>query len=482
MTHSNTPLRNAARLPTDMRVMGARAAFTRKALRSPLRLSRGAITDVILASVAVDVEGSHGRRATGRGAIFLSDLWAWPADSLPHREAETVMRRLTELICREAPSALDGWGHPLEIGWALHGATPEFAARVVREAALPQTIPALAACVCVSPFDAALHDAYGLLHDRSGYDLLGPPHLPGDLAPYLGDLGRGVTLTQALSLQFSPRVPGCVVVGAADPLTADEVTSPIDDGLPNCMADWVAGTGAHSAKLKVAGRDPAADAAWVARAFRGLCAAHVESGSRIEPWISVDPNESYAGPDQLMAFLARLEEIDPSCFRALRYIEQPIPRAIGLRVNLHEAAALKPIFADESVVGIDECAALARVGWTGMALKTAKGHTLCLLLAAWSHLAGRPYVLQDLTNPSLAALQALGLAARLRTLNGIELNSGQFAPSANAAISAAHPGVFPLRNGFHDASTLQGPGLGYADAQSTPDDASCMISPPTTDT
>ena len=445
------------RIATDMRVISARCAFTRERLRVPLHLSSGSITELTLAHAVVEVEGVDRRRAAGQGMCYLSDQWAWPSAVMAHPRRDAAMRACCERLTALLPQMMaDGWGHPVEMGMLLHQALPGIAA----ETPGVESMPSLAAGVCASSFDAALHDAHGLLHGRSSYDLLGPQALPGDLSCFLGAAGLGITLEQALHLRFTPGVPGCVLISMADPLRAAEVTAPVGDGLPECAEEWIRRCGFAGAKLKTVANDPRTDAAWVSDAARLPRDIHAELGTGKSTWISVDPNEGYAQVEQVVAFLRYLREMDPETYASLRYIEQPIPRA-SVELDLRPVHALKPVLADESITGVEQLDALTRAGWSGLALKTCKSHTLCLLLAAWSHLAGRPYSLQDLSNPSLAALHALGLAARLHSLNGIELNSPQFTPSANVAAATAHPGAFAARRGEHDASTLTGAGLGY---------------------
>ncbi len=442
------------RLMTDIRVVEAVAAFTQQRLRVPLHLSRGAITEITLSEIAVTVEDGAGHRAIGRGMIYLSDLWSWPSAVMEHDARDAAMRTLTMNLCAQAVDLLAGWGHPVELGCVLHDALPALGAAL----ALPEPMPLLAAGVCASPLDAAVHDACGRLHDRSSYDVLGPNWLPGDLARFIGPAGAGVTLEDALRLRWAPRVPGCVLMSAADPLTPADVTKPVGDGRPECAEQWVRQHGFHVMKLKVKGKDPREDAAWIANVVDALVAWHRDLGTGMQPWVSVDPNEAYATVDVLVEFLRALQ-VHPAAFAALRYVEQPIPRAIGLEADMTPAAALKPILADESITGLDDLDALARAGWSGLALKTCKSQTLCLLMAAWSHRTGRTYSLQDLTNPALAALHAVGLAARLRTVNGIELNAPQYTPTANAGYAEAHPGIFDPRDGVHDATSLAGIGL-----------------------
>ena len=50
-----------------------------------------------------------------------------------------------------------------------------------------------------------------------------------------------------------------------------------------------------------------------------------------------------------------------------------------------------------------------------------------------AELEGIPYAVQDLTNPSLAMIESVGLAARIHTIKGVEANSRQFFPKANEA-------------------------------------------------
>lgn len=435
-----------SQLPTDLRVLSARCTFTHERLRVPLHMSSGPISELTLAHATVEVEGTQGQRAVGQGMIFLSDLWAWPSAAVDHPARDGVMRELSTRLAAVLPQALDGWGHPLELGVVLHAMLPALTAGVETAEAMPM----LAASVCAAPFDAALHDAHGVLHGLSSYTLLGPQALPGDLARFLGPSGQGVTLEEALNLRFSPRVPGCVLIGMADPLRASDVSHPVGDGLPECAEAWLRRSGFYIAKLKVAAKDPRADATWVSTAAHLLRELHAEMGTGRQTWVSVDPNEGYATVEELLAFLRYLQEIDLESYAAMRYIEQPIPRAQSTTLDLHPAAALKPILADEGISGVEQLDELMRAGWSGLALKTCKSHTLCLLLAAWSHLTRRPYSLQDLTNPSFAALHSLNLAAHLRTRNGVELNSPQYTPAANRALAARYPGVFAVREGEHE--------------------------------
>jgi len=70
-------------------------------------------------------------------------------------------------------------------------------------------------------------------------------------------------------------------------------------------------------------------------------------------------------------------------------------------------------------------------------------------------------MVQDLTNPMLAQIPHVLLAAYAGTIMGVETNAMQFYPAASAPEEAVHPGLYQRRDGQVDLSTLNGPGFGY---------------------
>ena len=70
-------------------------------------------------------------------------------------------------------------------------------------------------------------------------------------------------------------------------------------------------------------------------------------------------------------------------------------------------------------------------------------------------------MVQDLTNPMLAQIPHLLLAAHTGTIMGVETNSMQFYPEASQAEAKVHPGIYRRRNGMVDLSTIRGEGFGY---------------------
>ena len=70
-------------------------------------------------------------------------------------------------------------------------------------------------------------------------------------------------------------------------------------------------------------------------------------------------------------------------------------------------------------------------------------------------------MVQDLTNPMLAQIPHVRLAAHAGTIMGVETNAMQFYPAASVAEEAVHPGLYRRRDGMVDLSTIEGAGFGY---------------------
>ena len=70
-------------------------------------------------------------------------------------------------------------------------------------------------------------------------------------------------------------------------------------------------------------------------------------------------------------------------------------------------------------------------------------------------------MVQDLTNPMLAMIPHVLLAAHAGTIMGVEVNAMQFYPAASIAEEEVHPGLYQRREGKLDISSIKGPGFGY---------------------
>jgi L-alanine-DL-glutamate epimerase-like enolase superfamily enzyme len=180
------------------------------------------------------------------------------------------------------------------------------------------------------------------------------------------------------------------------------------------------------------------------------------------PHLTADTNEQCEGPEYVVEYLERLRERARRVYDDVLYIEQPTERDLSARrFDMRAIARLKPVLIDESLTGVEDFRLAMELGWSGIALKSCKCLSSDLLFVPMAELAGVPYAVQDLTNPSLALVESVGLAARTRTILGVEANSRQFFPAANAPEAKVHPRLYEVRDGHAYTESLTGPGLGY---------------------
>ncbi len=446
-------------LGRGVRVVDASVTFEDYRLRSPLIISGGTIEEATEAQATVTIEDARGRVARGEGRVFLSALWAWPRSQHGLLERVDAMQQMCLDVADFAPVLCVEYDHPIAHGLRLDEWVDGHRVAVGLRLFIREKMPRLAALVSLSPFAAALHDAYGKLHDRSSYQTLAQEFTGGDLARWLGPLGKGRYLDEFIYPRGRRELDAWLVIGSNDPMR--EVDAPdLGDGLPASVEGWLRRCGYRCFKLKVKGADPQADAEWVAAVYAEIVALRQVLGLEGQVRYLVDPNEGCEGPWVVLEFLDALQRISPEAYAALEYLEQPTERDLGAyEFDMREIAARKPVFADESLQDLAALERAVQLGWTGPALKTCKGHSATLLEIAWCHLKGRPYTLQDLTNPGLAAVQAAGLGAHSDTLNGVELNVMQFAPASSLAAADEYPDLFCVRDGVHRVAGIARVGL-----------------------
>lgn len=396
---------------SSVRIVSAEVDFVEQSLVKPLLLSTGAISVLTEARAAVHVR-ANGHEAVGRGSIYLSDLWAWPDPALSHEHRDAELRRVCATIARELSAWLGGdAAHPLELGMRLHSAVCDH-----HRIADSTRIPSLALAMALSPFDAGIHDAVGHALGVSAFALYREDAAMPSVDHLFAERCAAKAIRRVLRPLDAPRreMPAWLIVGKNDDLERD-------------VRPWIEGRGYHCIKLKLMGKDARADAERTVDVHR---AASRWSGSPVS--LSVDSNEGNPDADSVLAYLDRLRSSDPRAFEALRYLEQPTGRDISVhRFDWRSVSAIKPVMLDEGLTSLELLDETARQGWSGLALKTCKGHSFALAAAAWAHERGMSLSLQDLTNPGLSAIHAAWMAAMLPTINGVELNSPQFTPAAN---------------------------------------------------
>jgi L-alanine-DL-glutamate epimerase-like enolase superfamily enzyme len=446
--------------PTPIRIDEIEHSFEDYRYRTPIKFGGTAVDRVTLLNVECSVTAPGGKRARGFGSMPLGNVWSFPSKALSYDQTLAAMKALAGRIARLNRDSRE-CGHPIDITWSLEPEYFRAASDVSRELRLTEPIPPLCTLVAASPFDAALHDAYGKLHGVSSYHTYGPDFLGHDLGHYLGPDFAGEHLPQYISTEPVPRLPLYHLVGALDPLEPSEVRGPVGDGLPETLGEWIRYNGLTHLKIKLNGDDLGWDVERVLRVDRVAAQTQLLRGVR-SWWYSLDFNERCSGVEYLLEFLRQLHERVPAAFDRVQYIEQPTAR--DLRANrsntMHEASKLRPIVIDESLIDLESLQLANEMGYTGAALKACKGQTQSLLMAAAAKKLGMFLCVQDLTCPGASLIHSAGLAAHVPGVAAIEANARQYVPAANAGWETRFPGIFRITDGKIQTEALTGTGLG----------------------
>jgi L-alanine-DL-glutamate epimerase-like enolase superfamily enzyme len=184
--------------------------------------------------------------------------------------------------------------------------------------------------------------------------------------------------------------------------------------------------------------------------------------SRDVRFLTADFNCTVTDPAYVTQILDGLRTDHPRIWRLLRYVEQPFPYELEQhRIPVHAVSARIPLFLDESAHDWRLIHLGRELGWNGVALKTCKTQTGALLSLCWAQAHGMQLMVQDLTNPMLAQIPHVLLAAHAPTIAGVETNAMQFYPEASALEARIHPGLYTRRDGHVDWSSLGSSGFGY---------------------
>jgi L-alanine-DL-glutamate epimerase-like enolase superfamily enzyme len=444
---------------TGCRVIGTTLYFLPVATRIPLKFGPETTTEVTCARVRVRVADGAGRTAEGWGETPLNVQWVWPSD-LPYARREARLKAFTRTAA-EAWAGFPQSGHPIELGYDFKEERLPALLKADNGAAA-DAMPWLAALVCASPFDLALHDAFARLHARPVYQIYGREFMQRDLAAFLTPAaGTRVAFggrypSEFLAREAPARIRAWHLVGGLDLLAAAELTGrEPDDGYPVLLPDWIRRDGLRCLKVKCRGTDPSWDYARIVAVGQIAVAHDVD-------WLSADFNCTVTDPAYVTALLDRLRDEHPRIFGMLLYVEQPFPYDLERhQIDVHAISARKPLFLDESAHDWRVIRLGRELGWTGVALKTCKTQTEAILSACWARAHGMTLMVQDLTNPMLAQIPHVLLAANVGTIMGVETNGSQFYPEASRPEAAVHPGLYQRRDGMVDLSTLDGPGFGY---------------------
>jgi L-alanine-DL-glutamate epimerase-like enolase superfamily enzyme len=448
---------------SDIRIVDVSTFIVETHPRTPIKFGSVIIEELPFAVARVTVENRAGQVAQGWGGMFLVDLWAWPVSQASHAAKSATMRQLF----RAWGQVLTGFkqpAHPIDIFMETGDDLARLGRTICAELTPGEQLPHLGALICASPFDHAIHDAFGHVNGIDSYLGYGPEFMRFDLARYLGSSFQHLYPAHFLRQAYLPTVPIFHLIGGLDALRKDEIgenVRPTD--LPNSLDQWIERDGVFCLKIKLRGSDLAWD---IHRTLEVSRVYHETRKTRRRdlperPFLTLDANEQCESPEYMIEYLRRLEKQAPDVFDEILYLEQPTERDLTAhRWDMRLVAKYKPVLIDEGLASIDDFDLAIELGWSGVALKSCKCLSLDLLLVAKAELAGLPYAIQDLTNPSLALIQSVGLAARTHPIKGVEANSRQFFVEVNAPAASAHPGLYAMRDGLARTRSITGTGLG----------------------
>jgi len=446
---------------TDIRVLRVDSWTDEFKYRAPMKFGGRIVTDVVLRNVVVEVETQTGRQARGFGSMPVGNVWAWPSQVVSADLTLRAMLLFGERM-REAVADYRGRGHPLEITeeWATQ--YDELASVVTGSLSLSEPMPKLAQLVAASPFEAAVHDAYGRALNLNSYNALSSEFVNADLAHFLSPEFKGQYLDAYTYREPKAKMPLYHLVGALDPLTNEDLPERLNDGLPETLPEWIHSNGLTHLKIKLNGDDLRWDIDRVLAIHR--VTAEVQKARGCTTWYySADFNERCESVDYVLEFMTKIRENSPEAFHRLQYLEQPTHRDLRRfpENRMHKAAALKPVVIDESLVDYDSLLLSRELGYSGVALKTCKGHSEALLMAAAAQRFGLFLCVQDLTCPGYSFLHSASLAARIPGVAAIEGNARQYCPSANHGWDQKYPTMFHITDGTVGTHALAGIGLGF---------------------
>ncbi|MEK6262401.1 MAG: mandelate racemase/muconate lactonizing enzyme family protein [Planctomycetota bacterium] len=447
---------------TDIRIRNAACAFEAVTFRTPLKFGGRIISKSFLMNVDVEVESRDGKRhASGFGSMPVGNIWAWPTNKVSDDQTESAMKQFAEEVI-ELANGCSEYGHPVALSYHLSAEYEHLGKLLANKLKLPEPIPKLALAVAASPFDAALHDAYGRLHGLNSYNTLSSKFMTHDLSEYLDNDFKGEYLDKYTLREPKEKLPLYHLVGAIDPLTDADVTKKIGDGLPDTLGQWIAFNGLTHMKIKLSGDNFDWDVERTLSVNRVAEEAQAKRGCA--DWVySLDFNEKCPNPEYVVEFLKKVQAESAAAYDRVQYIEQPTNRDLKAHPEhkMHEAAKLKPVVIDESLTDYDSLLLAREMGYSGVAIKACKGHTESLLLGAAAQKFGLFLCVQDLSCPGYSFLHSASLAARIPTVAAIEGNGRQYCPAANKPWNKLFPTMFEIKDGTVGTAALNGEGLGF---------------------
>lgn len=415
-------------------------------LRLPFRFGVVTLTHCPQAFVRAQVALPNGRAAWGGAGELMAPKWFDKNLQLTNEDNFDQLRHAL-LAARQAylsdMRADTAFGH-----FARHH-------QALIDLGAAQGRNALVSCYGPALLDRAILDALCRALGLSFYDAVKSNTVGIDarLTPDLAGFDVGDFLA---SLSPAPSIEVRHTVGLLDAITAVDVREPVNDGLPETLADVVSATGCRWYKLKVSGQVDAD----MERLTRIAAVLRRVSDARI----TLDGNEQFTDAQAAAAFWRRVMATPAlhQLAEQVKYIEQPLARAIALDSDVGALAAMRPVLIDESDDTLQAFPRALELGYTGVSSKQCKGIYRSLLNAARCRQRNGSKAVcfmsaEDLTTQAGLAVQQDLALVNLIGLTHVERNgyyyvngfAGQGAsPTEAAAFAQAQPGLYePVEGG-----------------------------------
>ncbi len=404
-------------------------------LRMPFRFGVVTLTESPQAFARVRIRLEGGREATGAAAELLAPKWFDKNPALTNEDNFDQLR-LALALAREAYLAggsNTAFGH----NRAHYEAQIDGGAKRGLNSLVANYGPALV--------DRAVLDALCRACGVSFYKAV-QSNLPG-LTEF-----EGLKLAEfAAGLKPSASIAARHTVGLVDPIVAGDNKTPVNDGLPETLAEVVARYGQRYFKLKVGG-NIAADLERLASI------ASILERIKLPYYASLDGNEQYEDVEGVAELWAKMKAA-PRLARLVEsiiFIEQPIKRQNAFAKSVAKLSAEKPVIIDESDDSLDAFPRAKALGYRGVSSKTCKGLYKSIINRARCAAWGDGYMMsgEDLTIQAGLALQQDLALVSLLGLTHVERNGHHYVngmaslpAQEQAAFLAAHPDLYERSHG-----------------------------------
>ena len=450
----------ASRKKSGIRIDDISYGYDEHVFRAPVGFAGAVVNRATMITVRCSVRTADGKVAGGFGAMPFNHTFSFPSKTVSNETKNDAMKALAAELAK-VTSAYQEFGHPLDINRDLWPLYLKAAAEVSQRLRLADPIPKLCTLVTAAAFDAAIHDAFGKVHGVNCFDTYGPEFMSHDLSRYLGAEFKGKYPNDYLLHRHKPRMTLCHLLSAVDPIEDFENKTPVKDGLPETLPEWIHHNGLLEFKIKVNGTDLKWDIERVMHVERVVTQTQEKRG--VKDWAYVlDFNEKCPNVDYFIQFCRQLKEEMPAGYRRIKYTEQPTARDLKTHPenDMHEAAKLCPVVIDESLIDVESLLLARDLGWTGAVVKSPKGLSHMILMAS---VAGKERIFLaggDMSCPGAALVQTTNLQARVPTITSVEANARQYLPQANKPWEERFPGIFRVTDGMLRTQDVSGPGLG----------------------